>query len=521
MDPPSTAAHQLGSRRDSFASQDSQTAKEFIDDQTRLEADAREILPYSFDSCTHDLGPLRQSLFSCLTCNPPPANADDPYSAAAVCYSCSIVCHGEHTLVELFQKRNFVCDCGTSRLPSTSPCSLRVDPKTGRKGVHSQEAASTNTYNDNFRNKFCGCGESYDPNSEKGTMFQCLGLGSVATGGCGEDWWHPECLIGISKDWYEESLKKPSLVDEAVEELDEDPPMPPGFPEQDDWAVLICYKCVESNPNTWIFSPVYQNGGMKEELPCETQTHTRAPESSKEETDNPKKRKAEDKESDQEEAPTKRTKEACEASTLATIEEEPKKSILATIAEQSSTTATSEMVSSEPVASEKVTEDKVASENQATPENTEPKHASLPSKGPTESFSLFLKENFYDKLCHCTECFPNLLSHPQLREEEDTYEPPLSENGDASISGTGSLLERGEAALSTVDRVRAIEGAMVYTHLRDKVKTFLKPYAESGQAVSAEDVKAYFEKLRGDEQGIRDAAGQAGTGGDVRREQSG
>lgn len=67
---------------------------------------------------------------------------------------------------------------------------------------------------------------------------------------------------------------------------------------------------------------------------------------------------------------------------------------------------------------------------------------------------------------------------------------------------------------------------MVYNHLKDKVKSFLQPFAESGQAVGAEDIKAYFEKLRGDEQGITQAAaagsdkGGDGTG-DNRREQSG
>ena len=66
---------------------------------------------------------------------------------------------------------------------------------------------------------------------------------------------------------------------------------------------------------------------------------------------------------------------------------------------------------------------------------------------------------------------------------------------------------------------------MVYNHLKDKVKSFLQPFAESGQAVGAEDIKAYFEKLRGDEQGIQGAAVSSGhgsgEGGDNRREQSG
>ena len=60
------------------------------------------------------------------------------------------------------------------------------------------------------------------------------------------------------------------------------------------------------------------------------------------------------------------------------------------------------------------------------------------------------------------------------------------------------------------------------------MKSFLQPFAESGQAVGAEDIKAYFEKLRGDEQGMRSAQTLIGGGdgggdnaGDSRKEQSG
>lgn len=397
-------------------------------------------------------------------------------------------------------------------MPSTSPCTLREDPKTGRKGVHSQEAAPGNSYNHNFRNRFCGCGEQYDPHQEKGTMFQCLGLGTVETGGCGEDWWHPECLIGLPRDWHKQNEAKRSqpagtdgAADEAVEE-DDETPLPPAFPAEDDFWQLICFKCLDSNP--WLkqyagtpgfLPPVYKDGGLKngpENVPKQ-----------EEQTDNSKKRKADDDESS-EEPTAKRAKEEKptgdgQSSHLATIQEE-----------------------------DPATE---ADKRTKSPEadSTKRKHTSLPPSAPSESFSLFVEQDFHERLCRCAECYPKLAPHPQLREEEDTYEPPLSDEGEgngAASTGTGSLLERGEAALSNVDRVRAIEGAMIYNHLRDKVKDFLKPFAESGQAVSAEDIKGYFEKLRGDEQGIKDAAGQAeamggGGGGDTegdnRREQNG
>ena len=149
--------------------------------------------------------------------------------------------------MELFARRNFTCDCGTTRLPSTSPCTLRIDPTTGIKGpVHSQTPATENTYNRNFQNRFCGCGEVYDAHEEKGTMFQCLGLATEQDGGCGEDWWHPECVQGLGRDWLKEAGS--GAVDPEGNE--ESAPLPPGFPQEEEFEAFICYKCVEVHP--WI-----------------------------------------------------------------------------------------------------------------------------------------------------------------------------------------------------------------------------------------------------------------------------
>ncbi|KAL3482236.1 putative metaphase-anaphase transition protein [Aspergillus californicus] len=528
-----------GNRRPSCSSQNSQTAKEFIESQLRLEADAREVLPYSFNSCSQELGPLRQTLFACLTCNPPPATPDAPFTAAGVCYSCSIACHGEHTLVELFTKRNFVCDCGTTRI-AESPCTLRSGPQTGAKGVSSEKPHAGNRYNGNFQNRFCGCGEDYNAHEEKGTMFQCLGLGTAETGGCGEDWWHPECLIGLPRDWYkkpkgcvpedatikednidngtkeesigngalnekiendvaEENVENDAVKEENIEnaaikeEDDEDEtPLPPCFPAEDDFETFLCYKCLESNP--WLkkyagtagfFPPVFKDGGLRQT--AESAPNSNPPPSKSEDQlgDNSKKRKADDNEDGPNaESVPKRAKEESQDTTLTLTSPEPK----------------------------------------SEPKQQKPKHDFLPKSNPRGIFSLFLKEDFRDHFCRCPDCYPSLAPHPQLREEEETYEPPMSEDGD---DGGSTVLERGQAALSNVDRVRAIEGAMVYNHLRDKVKAFLTPFAESGTAVGADDIKAYFEKLRGDEQAIKDAAGKASAegdrddGGDGRHEQSG
>ena len=71
-----------------------------------------------------------------------------------------------------------------------------------------------------------------------------------------------------------------------------------------------------------------------------------------------------------------------------------------------------------------------------------------------------------------------------------------------------------------MDRVKAIEGVMAYNHLKDKLKPFFQQFAESGKAISAEDIRDHFAKMRGDEEAIR-AAGQSAKNTDNRKEQSG
>lgn len=341
-------------------------------------------------------------------------------------------------------------------------------------------------------------------------MFQCLGLGTVETGGCGEDWYHPECLMGLSRDWHasskggneEKQAEAPKQEEQKGgegEDYEPSHPLPPGFPREDDFESLLCYKCVESNP--WI----KKYAGTPGFLPP---VYRKSTSGAVEKTQNSKsedatvltsalslKRKASD--SDdldmQPSSPSKRVKDD-EAIPSYTAQEPP----------ASATHATD---SSEP----------------PPPGH---KHTLLPSNPPTGTFNLFLRPDFRDHLCHCPSCFPDLIPHPQLIDDEETYEPSLSNSSappslHPSLPGAaprsqhsgGSLYDRGEAALSNIDRVRAIEGVMAYNHLRDKVKAFLKPYAEEGRVVSAEDIKTYFETLRGDKEGMERARGEAGADG--------
>ena len=440
-------------------------------------------------------------MFSCLTCNPPPDSPSEPYSPAGLCYSCSISCHGEHTLVELFNKRNFVCDCGTTRLPAGSPCTLRIDEKTGQKGsVINESPDENNKYNHNFRNRFCCCGDEYDPHKENCTMFQCLGLGSVADGGCGEDWYHPECIMGLPRNKQRSERPYEGGRCAAARAYSQngnhgDDGLPSNFPKEEDFEYFLCYKCVDAFP--WIKRYAGANGFLLPVLHNQTKLHG-ALQGVKSDPD----------------VPTK-------ASSDLSLDSKKRK------------------------ASEELDEDlswnlqlsaievpmTFRSQAMAGPNGgpvTDCRYDILPDAPPC-SLSIFMKEDFREHLCDCPKHYPLLSPHTQLLDEEDAYEPPLSsvgrDDGNGSV-GSKSLLDRGEAALSNVDRVRAIEGVMVYNDLKEKVKNFLRPFAESGTPVGAEDIKKYFEKLRGDADGISAAAavskGDGGdAGGDNRKEQSG
>ena len=317
--------------------------------------------------------------------------------------------------------------------------------------VHSQAPAEGNTYNRNFQNRFCGCGEWYDPHQQKGTMYQCLGLATEQNGGCGEDWWHPECLLDLPRDWFLTAKEKlveggpiqddvtPNVGEQLEEE--EDHPVPPGFPQEDQIDTLICYKCTNINPwikryagSTGFLSPLYhkREGAVKavgeEDRSSKAESPIIKPVNYEGSVHSSTKRKVDGDASDAS-LPKKRKLEECDPDTESGSSEKPKI---------------------------EDTESNIVH----PPTSTSCRLAELPDPLSGLVSLIASDEDFRSHFCRCAECYPSLSKHPQLLGEEESYEPPLSEDDDdaegAASVGTGSLLERGEAALSNVDRVRAI-----------------------------------------------------------------
>ncbi|CCH40936.1 putative E3 ubiquitin-protein ligase [Wickerhamomyces ciferrii] len=255
-------------------SQDTQssiTAQEYISSQNALEKQARELMPYDPNTCTYSMGSIRQQIYACLTC------LEKTNQLSGVCYSCSIQCHHDHNLIELFTKRNFNCDCGTTR--TQFPCSLRSNSK-------DDLPSNDNIYNQNYKGIFCDCSKPYNPLEEKSNMLQCI-FGDQ----CNEDWYHDYCIMGLdhydvddtNHDDNDKSVNKLDSLGEPEQDAqtqleknlqnndsigdkrkqDDNPddqdsePVLNGFPNLDDFDCFICWKCI--NHHKPIFDKIKLN----------------------------------------------------------------------------------------------------------------------------------------------------------------------------------------------------------------------------------------------------------------------
>lgn len=153
------------------------------------------------NKCTYFDGYLkRQALYSCLTCQPK-AKKDNSL-AIGLCLACSLSCHENHDLIELYTKRAFRCDCGIK--PGSVKCQL-VPTKKINDGTQSSSSSSSssfkssiqpnerNQYNINFSGLYCTCLRPYpdDEDNIDDIMIQCV---------CCENWYHSRHLQGKAPD---------------------------------------------------------------------------------------------------------------------------------------------------------------------------------------------------------------------------------------------------------------------------------------------------------------------------------
>ncbi|XP_053612764.1 putative E3 ubiquitin-protein ligase UBR7 [Plodia interpunctella] len=153
------------------------TMMDVLQEQEDFEEDANAVLGASDEkNCTFPKGYIkRQAVYACLTCCPDAKT--DPGKRAGVCLACSLSCHENHELVELYTKRNFCCDCGNSKFNS-HPCQFTANKP---------DLNDNNSYNQNFSGLYCICHRPYpDPEATfEDEMIQCVIC---------EDWLHASHL---------------------------------------------------------------------------------------------------------------------------------------------------------------------------------------------------------------------------------------------------------------------------------------------------------------------------------------
>ncbi|CCG83555.1 Protein mlo2 [Taphrina deformans PYCC 5710] len=351
------------------------TLKEYVESQDRLDREARDMFPYDFSSCSFNQGYVKQQVFACKTCSP----TGETDQRGGVCYSCSITCHGEHDLIELFNRRAFRCDCGTPAMGGKECC---ITHET--RPVNAQ-----NTYNDNYENVFCYCKKEYDADKEDGTMYQCLLC---------EDWFHDRCI-------------------RESEELSDD----------ELFEHYLCHNCVHKE--SWL-----------------------------------------------------RRYTAVEGFCVS-----PKDGLARTEPSGES--------SGEAIAKRKFTAefDNDRDENEHKRRNTETRTdpVKVEEMAGTEC-SLFLLDSFRTQFCACAGCTHRIAGLPALATEEEVYDPPIDDQDDNESSfeaGSRAL----EQTLQAMPRDKAIEGLLAFNKLKDHITTCLKPLADSGEIITSEHVRNFFE----------------------------
>ncbi|KAN0065110.1 hypothetical protein ACQY0O_001607 [Thecaphora frezii] len=501
------------------------TAADLIAHQARLEAQATEAIPFKFDTCTHSMGYIRQPVYACKTCG-----------GGGVCAGCSISCHAEHDLVELFNKRHFRCDCGTpnlyrDRAPNSSLGKVVIDsqleypdgaaPCTLRKpGFEPQN--EENRYSHNFEGGFCYCtrGRTYDPEKEEETMFQCLVC---------EEWLHEGCT----------SLR-PAVKSNEVGTAERDEDEPPLI-DHERFDLMICDACVRKPGNDLLRSYAGSIGWMVL-LPTQQCASVGAWDgipSIRVPTDESKLQRTK---TDPAAATSTASSSAAAPQTTcepAASNDEPSWQLFGlqlhdeasdskqgeAAVERSADVAAPEAptdTAAGPIEKRKAPE--IGSVNAADGVQTEmaaDKRKLDLTAGPSAeeeiqaakrsridgAASERTTETVQGTACTLPGTMPLLASAapsvtddyiPALsKEAEATYSPPSDHDNslradDDAASVTSSTYDLGMAALRSMPREKMLDSLQAYNKFRDALWEHLRPFASSGKAVSEEDVRAFF-----------------------------
>ena len=453
------------------------TLDDYLVYQKRMEMEAAHLYPGRFDYCTFDEGYIRQRVYVCVTCYGPLKDQQQqqspPLQPSGICYSCSMTCHANHEILDIYVKRNFRCDCGTYRM--REECQLRKGAK--RKlsmTTTTNDTTTANRYNHNFFGRYCECDQIYreeeedeegeekrvdkkeedplsrndpllyseencqepfvDPNTnEKEDQCQDRKMMNEKTNRslprstmmiqcyfC-EDWFHDHCIRGI----------------------------PAGT------ETYVCRTCTRDHPFLRYYG---RHGGNL--YRCE-----------REEEGNEEEKKRNGNSIDCREQQSSRRQTSCYDGSIRVDE-----GMMKTTTTENGMECVLECVKREIISYD-------MEKQEETMMNKE--------------MELFMVKGWKERLCRCVICQQMYRDHHveflmDIDEEKEFHLPDDDDEGDGEEEV--SLYEAGMKLLGRLDRRAALEGVWAMRQLGDKLKAYLEPFARDRRVVTKEDIDRFFQQ---------------------------
>lgn len=442
------------------------TMQDVIERENELEEEAAAVLGNSdAKNCTYPKGYIpRQALYSCETC------VDTDNKPAAICLACSLECHNNHVLHELYTKRNFRCDCGNSKFKSNFECKLM------EKGSKKVPLNEQNKYNHNFDGKYCVCDKVFPPDDNDNspeandTMLQCIVC---------EDWYHSKHL--------------------GTKEI------PSKFEE------MICLQCVKKLD----FIHYYRDIEKSEEQKSDSDSVTKIS------LNNNNNSATVDNNNDaasmiKDEHVPEKSKEPIAGSSKSV----GSSSVVTNTNTCESDTNDSQAENKDPVSSEKIaqaepqqanlsgrcileelksqtTEDVIEGVKEENCGDAANKPAIVNKEVSVESTLFWSSCNWRSKLCRCQKCL-SMYKEKEcefLLDHKDTI-PYYEAQGIANSKNGETPLERGMSALNKMNRAAVVEALHGYDELKADLSSYLKKFADSKKVVREEDIHEFFSQLK-------------------------
>ena len=396
-------------------------------------------------------------MYACLTCTPDAR--DDPAKRAGVCLACSYNCHEGHEMVELYTKRNFRCDCGTSKILAVK-CQLdplKLDPNTD------------NLYNQNFSGVYCSCHRPYpdpeDPIDDE--MIQCVIC---------EDWYHCRHLItkvpnmnAFSEMICGECMDKYNFLDSYL-----------GLSVQAEQSV----------DNSMQDESLNVTGGVddedKKKKPIEQKKKSDAeaiePEQVDDDDDDDDKK---DESVEEEQVADEQLTDELNQCINDIIE------INKTIGESSADD--DDTIDEQPPAKRQKTSDNSSSAASSSAANC--KKPMVRKIKRAAGSATFWPHDWRLNICNCSNCLP-ILKRNKLEYLLDQDDTVLCYQEKGMAKATETDYDRGMKALSKMQHGQQIDVLMSYNKLKEKLSEFLNAFVISQQVVTEDDINRFFRMMK-------------------------